>query len=80
VYDIQSPADVWKYVRGKVVAVGINLLYGIPAITPTMPNVVDFFKSQQPIGRTRNFFVYDFRESGGDRTGDRGQRTGDTGQ
>jgi len=63
-FDIQSPADVWKHVRGKVVAVGINLLYGIPAITPTMPNIVEFFKSQQPIGRTRNFFVYDFRESG----------------
>ena len=61
VYDIESPADTWKYVRGKVVAVGVNLLYGQPAITRTMPHVVQFFKGQQPIGRTRTFFIYDFR-------------------
>jgi hypothetical protein len=63
-FDIQSPTDVCKFVRGKVVAVGINLLYSAPAITPTMPNIVEFFKSQQPISRTRNFFVYDFRSAG----------------
>jgi len=62
VYDIESPVDTWKYVCGKVVAVGVNLLHGQPAITRTMPNVIEFFKSQQPIGRTRTFYVYDFRD------------------
>jgi hypothetical protein len=60
-YDIQSPPDVWKYVRGKVVAVGFTMLYGCPPITPTMPPVVEFFHGQQPIGRSRTFLVYDFR-------------------
>src|SRR5262245_46179537 len=60
-YDIQSPADTWKYVRGKVVAVGFTMLYGCPPITPTMPPVIEFFHGQQPIGRTRTFLVYDFR-------------------
>jgi hypothetical protein len=60
-YDIQSPADTWKYVRGKVVAVGFTMLYGCPPITPTMPPVVEFFHGQHPIGRTRTFLVYDFR-------------------
>jgi len=76
VYDIQSPGDTWKHVKGKVVAVGINLLYGAPAITPTMPHVVEFFKAHQPIGRTRTFFVYDFRDG----SEDRGQRTEERGR
>ena len=61
-YDIASPADTWKYVRGKVVAAGFTMLYGCPPITPTMPAVVEFFHGQQPIGRTRTFLVYDFRD------------------
>ena len=36
-FDIRSPADVWQHVRGKVVAVSATLLYGNPAITPSMP-------------------------------------------
>ncbi len=60
-YDIRSPGDVWQYVRGKVVAVSTTLLYGNPAITESMPFAVQFFHSRQPVGRTRNYFVYDFR-------------------
>jgi hypothetical protein len=60
-YPIETPADTWKYVRGKVVAVGFTMLYGCPPITPTMPHAVEFFHGQQPIGRTRSFLVYDFR-------------------
>jgi hypothetical protein len=60
--DIRSPADVWQYVRGNVVAVSTTLLYGNPAITESMPIAVEFFRGQQPIGRSRNYFIYDFRE------------------
>jgi hypothetical protein len=61
-YNIESPGDTWKYVRGTVVAVGTTLLHGDPAITRTMPNVVEFFRGQQPIGHSRNFYIYDFRD------------------
>ena len=60
-YDIRSPADVWRYVRGKVVAVSTTLLYGNPAITESMRFTVEFFRGRRPAGHTRNYFVYDFR-------------------
>jgi hypothetical protein len=60
-YDLHSPDDIWQHVRGKVVAVSTTLLYGNPAITESMPFAVEFFRTQQPIGQTRNFFIYDFR-------------------
>jgi hypothetical protein len=59
---LQSPDDVLPHVRGKVVAVSTTLLYGNPRITPAMPHGVEFFHKQKPIGRTRTFFVYDFRQ------------------
>ena len=55
------PEDVYKHVRGKVVAVGYSLRYGYPGLTTTMPIVLEFFRGQEPIGRTRTFLVYDFR-------------------
>jgi hypothetical protein len=61
-YKISTPSEMLPYLRGKVVAVSLHLLYGQPNITPTMPMVIEFFRGQQPIGRTRTFFVYDFRE------------------
>lgn len=61
---VRTPADLWVYVRGKVVAVSTSLLHGDPAITPTMPAAVAFFRGQEPVGRTRCYFVYDFREVG----------------
>lgn len=61
-YPVSVPADVWKHVRGKVVAVGSSLRYGYPGLTTSMPVVLEFFRNQQPIGRTRTFFVYDFRD------------------
>jgi hypothetical protein len=63
VYPVERPEDVWKYVRGKVVAVGLSLRYGFPGLTTTMPIVLEFFRTQEPIGRTRTFVVYDFRSA-----------------
>jgi hypothetical protein len=63
VYPVEKPDDVWKYVRGKVVAVGSSLRYGYPGLTTTMPIVLEFFRGQEPIGRTRTFVVYDFRNA-----------------
>ena len=56
------PADVWNTSRGKVVAVGSSLQYGYPGLTPQMPVVLEFFRAQEPVGRTRTFLVYDFRD------------------
>jgi hypothetical protein len=56
-----TPADVANHVRGKVVAVGSSLRYGYPGLTPQMPVVLEFFGGQEPVGRTRTFLVYDFR-------------------
>jgi hypothetical protein len=61
-YKIDVPDDTMKYVRGKVVAVSPTLLYGIRDVTPTMEPVIAFFRAQQPLGRTRTFFVFDFRD------------------
>lgn len=61
-YNLQTPGDVWQYVRGKVVAVGTSILYGNPTITPHMKHGIAFFRDQRPVGRTGNFFIYDFRE------------------
>jgi hypothetical protein len=61
VYPVSAPDDVLKYVRGKVVAVGYSLRYGYPGLTTTMPTVLEFFRQQEPVGRTRTFLVYDFR-------------------
>ncbi|HEX3149866.1 MAG TPA: hypothetical protein VHR66_17450 [Gemmataceae bacterium] len=61
VYPTATSADVWKHVRGKVVAVGMSLRYGYPGLTSSMPAVLEFFDGQEPIGRTRTFLVYDFR-------------------
>jgi hypothetical protein len=61
VYPVSVPQDVLKYVRGKVVAVGYSLRYGYPGLTTSMPTVLEFFRGQEPIGRTRSFLVYDFR-------------------
>ena len=61
VYPVSVPADVWKHVRGKLVAVGYSLRYGYPGLTPTMPAVLEFFQGQEPVGHTRTFLVYDFR-------------------
>jgi len=58
----QTPADVARHVRGKVVAVGLSLRYGYPGLTGQMPVLLEFFRDQQPVGRTRTFLVYDFRE------------------
>jgi hypothetical protein len=58
----RTPADVANHVRGKVVAVGNSLRYGYPGLTPQMPVVLEFFRGQEPVGRTRTFLVYDFRE------------------
>jgi hypothetical protein len=62
-YAIETPADTWKHVRGHVVAVGVSMLYGNPTLSPTMGSIIEFFRHQTPIGRTRNFFVYDFRDA-----------------
>jgi hypothetical protein len=61
-FDVQSPADVWRYVRGKLVAVSTSILYGDPAISATTPHAVEFFRRLEPNGRTRCYFVYDFRQ------------------
>jgi hypothetical protein len=61
VCDVRSVGDVWHWVRGRVVAVSLTILYGNPAVTPTMPHAIEFFRGQQPVGRTRGFLVYDFR-------------------
>ena len=61
VYPVSAPVDVWKHVRGKVVAVGYSLRYGYPGLTTTMPTVLEFFRGQEPVGRSRTFLVYDFR-------------------
>ena len=58
----RDPADVANHVRGKVVAVGSSLRYGYPGLTPQMPVVLEFLRGQEPVGRTRTFFVYDFRD------------------
>jgi hypothetical protein len=58
----RTPADVASHVRGKVVAVGSSLRYGYPGLTPQMPVVLEFFRGQEPVGRTRTFLVYDFRD------------------
>lgn len=58
----RTPVDVANHVRGKVVAVGSTLRHGYPGLTPQMPVVLEFFRGQEPIGRTRTFLVYDFRE------------------
>jgi hypothetical protein len=57
----RTPADVANHVRGKLVAVGYSLRYGNPELTKQMPVVLEFFRGQEPIGRTRTFLVYDFR-------------------
>jgi hypothetical protein len=59
--NIFSAVDVWPFVQGQVVAVSTTLLFGNPAITPTMPYALEFFRGQTPIGRTGCYFVYDFR-------------------
>jgi hypothetical protein len=58
-YDIRSPADVWRYVRGKLVAVSTSILFGDPTIGG---HAVAFFRRLEPNGHTRNFFIYDFRQ------------------
>ena len=45
-----------------MVAVGSSLRYGYPGLTTSMPVVLEFFRTQEPVGRTRTFFVYDFRD------------------
>ena len=56
-----TPVDVANHVRGKVVAVGSSLRFGYPGLTPQMPVVLEFLRGQEPVGRTRTFLVYDFR-------------------
>jgi hypothetical protein len=58
-FDIRTPSDMWPYVRGKLVAVSTSILYGDPAIGE---HAVEFFRKREPNGRTRNFFIYDFRK------------------
>ncbi len=61
-YPLEKPEDTAKYVRGHVVAVGKTILGGFPTITPTMPLALEFFRTQTPVGETRSFFIYDFRD------------------
>ena len=61
VYPVKGPEDYWKYVRGNLVAVGYSLRYGYPGLTPSMPMTLEFFEGLLPIGRTRTFLIYDFR-------------------
>lgn len=62
-YKLDRPDDTLKYVRGKVVAVGIGYLHGNRTISPHQIHAVNFFLAREPIGRTRTFFVYDFRDA-----------------
>jgi hypothetical protein len=60
-YQINTPEDTLAYVQGEVVAVNLMLLYGNPHLAPQLVPVLEFFHQQQPIGRSRSFFIYDFR-------------------
>ncbi len=61
-YPLETPEDTAKHVRGHLVAVGKTILGGFPTITPTMPLALEFFRTQTPVGETRSFFIYDFRD------------------
>jgi hypothetical protein len=61
-FDIRSPDDVYRHVGGKLVAVSTSILHGDPAISATTAPAVEFFRRQEPNGRTRNYFIYDFRQ------------------
>lgn len=61
-FRLESPEDTWKYVEGQVVAVGVGYLYGNRTISPHQIHAVEFFLARKPIGKTRTFFVYDFRQ------------------
>ena len=60
-YPITRPEETADHVRGHVVAVGRSLLWGDPAITPSMPHVLEFLRSQTPMAESRSFVIYDFR-------------------
>ena len=46
----------------KIVAVSTTLLFGAYAKrTESGREAVEFFLAHEPIGRTRTFFIYDFR-------------------
>jgi hypothetical protein len=60
-YKIEKPEDTLQYVRGHVVAVNLMLLYGNPEIHPQLTHALKFFHQQTPAGRSRSFFIYDFR-------------------
>jgi hypothetical protein len=57
--DGRSPALV---TNGRLVAVGTTLLFGayLKRAEPGR-EAVAFFLAEEPIGRTRTFFIYDFR-------------------
>jgi len=61
-FDVRSAEGIRPFVQGKLVAVSATILYGNPYLTPTMIHGVEFFRGQTPIGRTRTFFIYDFRD------------------
>jgi hypothetical protein len=48
---------------GKVVAVGTTLLFGAYMRKDPGRAAVDWFHAHEPIGRTRTFLVYDFRDA-----------------
>jgi hypothetical protein len=56
---LDGPNGVSARVRGRLVAVSINYLYGCGDLPQAL-----YFRSRTPIGRTRTYFLYDFTAEG----------------
>lgn len=61
-YQLKQSSDTAQIVKGHVLAVSKTILWGDPAITPTMPFALEYIRSQKPIAETRSFLIYDFRQ------------------
>jgi hypothetical protein len=63
---IKDEAGLRAEVRGRYLAVGTSLLYGMPCDTPSYWAVNALLHGRRPVARTPTFFIYDLREPAGE--------------
>ncbi len=59
---LASREDVLAELRGRRLAVGMTLRYGLPVNTPGFRAVNEVLAEREPVARTTTFLIYDFRD------------------
>jgi hypothetical protein len=59
VLPIDRPEDVARHVRGRYLAAGTTLVYGMPCNTEQHRRASAFLRRARPVARTRTFLIYD---------------------